>query len=179
MFNLCALPCLSALSYACFATFLSHCQDFSGSHGHIGHMIISSPLLAIDSLLSPRLPSPSPSLALTSRRHGLPSTPTPSQNAPQPSIDRLHISTAHVAFVPQHPGLVASPISLIPFKMSKIAGHPFSPPLSHPQDTVSGRADRRVVLAVGFGGEFVLSCVIMSRPPPPFDCIFVYLLPFT
>ncbi|KAH9033481.1 hypothetical protein EDB85DRAFT_1951057 [Lactarius pseudohatsudake] len=163
MFNLCALPCLSALSYACFATFLSHCQDFSGSHGHIGHMIISSPLLAIDSLAI--------SFALT--------RPYLSSPWAAPSIDRPHISTAHVAFVPQHPGLVASPISLIPFKMSKIAGHPFSPPLSHPQDTVSGRADRRVVLAVGFGGEFVLSCVIMSRPPPPFDCIFVYLLPFT
>ncbi|KAH9168311.1 hypothetical protein EDB89DRAFT_2231880 [Lactarius sanguifluus] len=64
------------------------------------------------------------------------------------------IPAARAAFVPQHPGLVTSPISLIPFKMSKIAGHPFSLPLSHPQDTVSGRADRRVVLAIGFGGEF-------------------------
>ncbi|KAH9043957.1 hypothetical protein EDB85DRAFT_2138659 [Lactarius pseudohatsudake] len=60
------------------------------SHGWLAISVISSrtsSLLAIDldtfPSLSPRS-SPSPSLALASRRHGPPSTPTPSQDALQP-----------------------------------------------------------------------------------------------
>ncbi|KAH9158760.1 hypothetical protein EDB89DRAFT_1468166 [Lactarius sanguifluus] len=75
-----------------------HCKDSSGSHGWLAILVISS-------LLSPRLPSPSPSLALTSHRHGLLSTPTPSQNAPQPPIDRPRIPTACVALSLSTPGL--------------------------------------------------------------------------
>ncbi|KAH9026795.1 hypothetical protein EDB84DRAFT_1563653 [Lactarius hengduanensis] len=101
---------------------------------HIGHIV--SPQLA-PRYRSRQLPfslsSPSPSLAPASRHHGPPSTPTPSQDAPQPPIDRPRVPAPRVIFVPQHP--VASLISHFPFKMSSMSSS-LSAAFGHPQDTV-------------------------------------------
>ncbi|KAH9025037.1 hypothetical protein EDB85DRAFT_244854 [Lactarius pseudohatsudake] len=110
------------------------------SHGWVAISVISSrlrSLLAIDLDNSPSLSSPSPSLAPASRHHGLPSTPTPSQDAPQPPIDRPRVPAPRVIFVPQHP--VASLISHFPFKMSSMSSS-LSAAFGHPQDAIGVRA---------------------------------------
>ncbi|KAH9012515.1 hypothetical protein EDB85DRAFT_2157713 [Lactarius pseudohatsudake] len=70
--------------------------------------------------------TPSPCTS-SSRRHGPPST-TPSQEARKPLVDRPRVPAPRAAFVPQLPGLVASPISLLPFKTPSLAA-PFVAPL--------------------------------------------------
>lgn len=64
--------------------------------------------------LSPRSPSPSPLLALAFCRHGLPSTPTPSQDTLQPPIDRPRVPAPRAIFVHQvdinTPGSLHHPI---------------------------------------------------------------------
>ncbi|KAH8985117.1 hypothetical protein EDB86DRAFT_2960490 [Lactarius hatsudake] len=133
------------------------------SHGWVAILVIlsrHSSLLAIDLDNSPSLSpcsSPSPSLTLASRHHGPPSTLTPSQDAPQPPIDRPRVPVPCVIFVPQHP--VASLISHFPFKHIKFALSCLWPP---------ARRCRSPCATVGFRRGVVLSCIIASWPP--FDC---------
>ncbi|KAH9023835.1 hypothetical protein EDB85DRAFT_1989541 [Lactarius pseudohatsudake] len=75
--------------------------------------------------LCPRPPSP---LVANRRRRQ-----SPSQDAPQLPVRGPRVLAPRAAFVPQHPGLVASPISPIPFKMSRLLGirsHPLPLPLA-------------------------------------------------
>ncbi|KAH9178855.1 hypothetical protein EDB89DRAFT_986717 [Lactarius sanguifluus] len=102
--------------------------------------------------LSPVPPASSPSSAITSRSHGPPPPVLALQEASQPLVARPRVPAPRVAFVLQHPRLVASPV---PFKMSRLQ-------LTQSQDAVRGRADHRARRQTR--RRIVLSCVIVSRP---------------
>ncbi|KAH9013271.1 hypothetical protein EDB85DRAFT_973868 [Lactarius pseudohatsudake] len=95
------------------------------------HLSLSRSLFPRHRSLSPRLASP---------RHGHRRTPTAPQMARRHSKKRPRVPRASI--VHPHSVLVAHRHS---FQDVKIVGHPFSLPLSHPQDAVSGRAVRCAV----------------------------------
>ncbi|KAH9002124.1 hypothetical protein EDB86DRAFT_369518 [Lactarius hatsudake] len=135
------------------------------SHGWLAISVTSSchsSLFAIDLdtfPLSPRSLSPSPSLALTSHRQGPPSTPTPSQNAPQPPHRQAARPCASCRLCPSRPRLRRIAHTTSPFQDVKITA---LSAFSHPQDAVRGRTDHR---AHPQTRRRLLSCVISVSAP--------------
>ncbi|KAH8978902.1 hypothetical protein EDB86DRAFT_3150100 [Lactarius hatsudake] len=149
------------------------------SHGLLPYRSNRTSSLAIDRLPflppSPRSLSPSPSLAFTSHRHRLPSTPTPSQDAPHPPKPGRGSPRLVPSFVHRHPVSFASPVSPIAFKVSRsqlissqLSLATFKPPLEAARSVALGFGGRTLIVMFVVRLTRVRALASLSRSRSPF-----------